>query len=336
MTESPEQKRFSRLAPLLLSDQVKLCLAALHFFSPMSYEKNCLVIERPPTPGRTEPFDGSEFLKYLERERILAHPNRYRQRIAGLLRRLEHTGLLVPLGHGRDVFLGTRYYFIKEFTKIERKGILWLSEALGPQFIRSQYAPFTVQITGETESGDVHAGTGLVIAENWILTCAHVLKDMKVHDQQAFNGQARTVTACRPHSSVDVGLIRVEPPMSVMLALAFREPSISESLYTLGYPRVPLAKSASLVMQSGEVTSTGVALLHGPRVFLYSAIARPGNSGGPIISSAGHVLGIVTEELHVEAESAAAPFHAGIDSETIRLALVDLEPSIVLPVEDYE
>ncbi|WP_158219532.1 serine protease [Synechococcus sp. BO 8801] len=319
-----------------MQDQTNLAIAALKFFSPIEYEKNCEITGHAPTPGRTEPLDGSKLLTYLEKTGALFEPRRYQVRIAELLSRLERAGLLIPFGQGNDLFLGKKYYFLKEFTTLEKKGLLWLSEALGPQFVRSQYASITVQITGETEAGDVHAGTGLAIAPNCILTCAHVIRDMTVYDTQQFGGQSYQVIDVLPHESIDVGLVKVEPTLQVLPSLAFRDPCLADQLYTLGYPRVPLARSAPLVMQSGEVTSPEVTLLHGPEVFLYSAIARPGNSGGPIISASGHVLGIVTEELTAESARLSLPFHAGIKASTINSVVGEIDESIILPIEDYE
>ena len=89
-------------------------------------------------------------------------------------------------------------------------------------------------------------------------------------------------------------------------------------------------------MQRGEVTSTQVTLLDGREVFLYSAAARPGNSGGPVLSHSGHVLGIVTEQLADDGLKQALPFYAGISAATISTALTDIEPSIRLPMERYE
>lgn len=50
-------------------------------------------------------------------------------------------------------------------------------------------------------------------------------------------------------------------------------------------------------MQGGEVSVEHVTSFYGEELFLFSAIARPGNSGGPILSEDGHVVGIVTKEL---------------------------------------
>ena len=328
--------RYSRLAPLALEQRVQITLAALNFFSPMSYEKVSAAIDRPPTPGRTEPLDGGDFLKYLERTGTLPGANRYLVRLRELLGQLEAAGLLTFMGQGRDVLIGKRYYFMKELTTLEKQGTLWLASALGPEFLYAAFSGITVQVTGVNQLGDVYAGTALAIAPNWLLTCAHVLTDMAVHDEQSFNSRPHRIVRSMPHPSVDVGPMEIEPALQVPPSLAFRDPILSESLFTFGYPRVPLAREPSLVMQRGEVTSTQVTLLDGREVFLYSAAARPGNSGGPVLSHSGHVLGIVTEQLADDGLKQALPFYAGISAATISTALTDIEPSIRLPMERYE
>ena len=302
----------------------------------MSYERVSTAIERPPTPGRTEPLEGGDFLKYLEKTGILPDSRKYASRIRDLLDKLEAAGLLTFMGHGRDVQVGKRYYFMKELTSLERKGLLWTAPALGPEFLHSVYSHITVQITGLNTIGDVHAGTALAIAPNWLLTCAHVITDMRINDEQSFLGRLHRVVQTLTHESVDVGLIQVEPDLSVIDSLAFREPVLSEALFTFGFPHVPLAREPALVMQRGEVTSTNVTLLDGRDVFLYSAIARPGNSGGPILSESGHVLGIVTEQLERQGMAHALPFHAGVATSNIASAIADIQPSLKLPVENYE
>ena len=336
MSSSQPCSRYSRLAPLSLEQRVQVSLEALNFFSPMSYEKVCAVIDRPQTPGRTEPLDGGEFIKYLERSGVLPESSRYTTRIRDLLSQLEAAGLLTAMGQGRDALIGKRYYFLKELTTLERKGVLWISKALGAQFIHNAFASVTFQITGADEAGDIHAGTALAVGPNWLLTCAHVLTDMRVHEEQYLAGRLHRVLRTTHHPSIDVGLIFIEPTVEVLPALAFRDPELSETLFTFGYPRVPLARAPALVMQRGEVTSTEVTLLDGSRVFLYSAVARPDNSGGPILSASGHVLGIVTEELADEARRPTLPFHAGVAASTISAALAEIEPAVLLPFENYD
>lgn len=85
----------------------------------------------------------------------------------------------------------------------------------------------------------------------------------------------------------DVGLIEVDRDLTVAQGLNFRDPYVGERVFTFGFPRVPLSREAMLVMQGGEVSAESVKALHGYELFLFSAIARPGNSGGLILSEGG-------------------------------------------------
>jgi hypothetical protein len=111
MTEKSQRTRHSRLAPLSLQDQENLALAACSFFAPMEYENNCQILKRPPTPGMCQPFDGSDFLRYLDCAGILANPRRYQTRIAELIARLENARLLIPVGYGKTYLLAKAITF---------------------------------------------------------------------------------------------------------------------------------------------------------------------------------------------------------------------------------
>jgi S1-C subfamily serine protease len=89
-----------------------------------------------------------------------------------------------------------------------------------------------------------------------------------------------------------------------------------------------------LVLQGGEVSVEQMTSLHGHELFLFSAIARPGNSGGPILSESGHAVGIVTQELS-EQDSRDQPFHAGIATATLAQAIRELDCGVCLPVETW-
>ncbi len=289
--------RYSKLAPFTLAEKLTICDAAINCFAMWNYAKVCTLIGREFKPGLVESLDGADFLKFLDVTRILPDPDRYYVPLRELLERLEMTGVLTFRGFGQDALIGKRYWFMKELTQLQVKGKLWLAPVLGAEFLHLMYAPFTHQITGKSLKGDEHAGTALAIAPNWLLTCGHVVRDMVVDEVQMLGGLPCHVVETLWHPSVDVALLKLESPIPVMPDLAFRDPLLSEPLFTLGYPRIPLAREAPLVMQSGEVTAQEVRLLFGEEVFLFSAVARPGNSGGPILSSSGHVVGIVTQHL---------------------------------------
>ena len=328
--------RYSNLAPLSLDQRVQLSIAALTFFSPMQYGAMCQILGRPPETGKVSPFTGRDFTTYLKHIKLLDEPDRYVYRLRELLAKLERVGILMEVGRGGDIFFGAHYYAMLELTTRQREGIGWLAGALGPEFLYWMYSSITMQVTGTNSVGDIVAGTALVIAPNRVLTCAHVLNDMSLDKSQTFKEQQFTVLRAVSHPTIDVGVIEFSPSLPLLPGLAFRDPIVAEPVFTLGFPRVPLSRQPALVMQRGEVTTPAVTLLDGSEVFLYSAVARPGNSGGPILSETGHVVGIVTEELSEKSNDFRMPFHAGVQTTVLIRALAEIDSSFTLPLEHYQ
>lgn len=82
--------------------------------------------------------------------------------------------------------------------------------------------------------------------------------------------------------------------------MAFRDPKWDDQVCVFGYPSVPGLTERPITVERGQVVnpSTEAAAVAGyPRqkTFLTSAIARPGNSGGPIVAQDGRVIGLVVE-----------------------------------------
>lgn len=333
---SDERARYSRLAPLTFQERLRLSLLAIKFFAPPAYRDMCAIIGKTPAENRIEPFDGRDFLVYLEKTGQLTDPDRYLYRIRELLSKLSAVHLLTEMGRGKDVMIGTHYYFMRELTEREKRSVLWLAPALGAEFLLHMFSEATFQITGVNKSGDVRAGTGLLIAPEWLLTCAHVIKDMTVNEMQTFGDKQFKIVHLLAHSTIDIGLIEITPSIPDLTGLAFRDPVVAETVFTVGYPRIPLSQEPALVMHRGEITSSEIRTFDGQSLFLYSAIARPGNSGGPIIGESGHVVGIVTDELSEKASDARMPFFAGVRTSEIARAVAELEPAIVVPIEDYQ
>jgi S1-C subfamily serine protease len=276
-----------------------------------------------------------QFILYLQKTGILAASEMYISQIKGLLDAMEREGLLVAMGQGQFVMAPKLYYSLKQLTKMEGNGWAWLTPALGPDFLYSYFGSHTVHIIGDND-GNERGGTGWIISDQHILTCAHVLTGMTVRPMQQFGAVACNVKGIHPHPSVDVGIIELtEPCLPTNPGIGFRDPVIGEQLYVLGYPPVPMAKQAALILQGGEVVNQGIADYYDQEVFLYSAIARPGNSGGPIIAKSGQILGIVTEDTFNH-EHPHALFFAGISTTTIGKALSELAVDVALTIETYE
>lgn len=110
--------------------------------------------------------------------------------------------------------------------------------------------------------------------------------------------------------------------------MAFREPKWYDDVCVFGYPYVPGLTERPITVERGQIVNpaTEAAGLGGyPRqpTFLTSAIARPGNSGGPIVANDGRVIGLVVENARYGLTSASAgvapanePDHVGSQGET--------------------
>jgi S1-C subfamily serine protease len=330
-----EPKRYSFLAPLALELRRTLVVKALYFFSPLNYREVCGVVGKTLEAGSIRPMAARDFLKYLNITGVLSgDADRFQQQIRGLLDRLVTTEVLIKLGPTSDPLLGAAYYFMKEMTNRQALGALWLAPALGPDHLYAEYSKVTVHLTGINEKGDVTAGTGLLVAPTFILTCAHVVNDMDINETQKVQGQSCRIVRSLPHSKIDVAVIQVDRPFQILPDLHFREPIVSEVVYILGFPKMRCTQVASLLMQRGEVTSPVVRALDWTDVFLFSAAARPGNSGGPIVSEDGAVLGIVTRDLlAVETDPPVLPFYAGVPTSCILTAISHIAPELSLPTD---
>jgi S1-C subfamily serine protease len=92
---------------------------------------------------------------------------------------------------------------------------------------------------------------------------------------------------------------------------------------------VNLPRSTEYAVQRGEVVNPATETIPArDKVFLFSAITRPGNSGGPIVAGDGRVIGLVVEDSSEAASSESgpdsAPFYRGIPSSEVIRALDDL------------
>ena len=329
-------------APWGLASRLKLALLACEFFKATKLaESHAAIGKELPKQGNPAPLSAQDFLNYLEVVGAFAKtPNALR--VAQMLERMGSAGLLVFAGHGGRGFggLGNHYlYMPMEWEAL--RGHFRLVPALGAEFLYHLCAPGLVHITGTNGDGDAVAGTGLVVHPSHVLTCRHVVSGMKVDERQTFQGKACGISedAIHEHADVDIAVIRVDgPALAPLQGAMFQAPVVAQTVYTLGYPKLPRLRDASVVMQPGAVTNEAVTSLGGESLFLYSAIARPGNSGGPVMSDDGYVVGLCTEDVSGEYDRAGAfsPHYAGIPAQVVVEAVASLGLDIQLPFERYE
>ncbi|MCY3727188.1 MAG: serine protease [Rhodobacteraceae bacterium] len=230
------------------------------------------------------------------------------------------------------------YYTFSELSTLRQRGFLWLAKTLGGRFVHRQVSPAIVHVVGEHDGGE---GSGIVFDKHHVLTCRHVVSDMRVASAQAFQGRTVTVEEVYRHETEDVAVIRIKEPLRTVPGLGFVDPMVSQKVYRFGHSRVPCSiGNSSPVMQNGEVTNELIHVIGNRELFLYSAISRPGDSGGAIVSDDGYVVGMTTELLDSrvlarDGEEVFSPHYAGIPSSVLARVVDEMELGVQIPFETY-
>lgn len=151
-----------------------------------------------------------------------------------------------------------------------------------------------LKIRGTNDCGRGVEGTGFVFADGRMMTNAHVVAG--VDDPQVEIG-GDTVGAEVVHYNPDVDVAVLALDTSGLPGLTFDdEAREGDGVAILGYPQdgpydVQVGRiRAEQRLRSPDIYGEGSVLRE---VYSLRGLVRPGNSGGPIVSSAGDVVGVV-------------------------------------------
>jgi S1-C subfamily serine protease len=155
-------------------------------------------------------------------------------------------------------------------------------------------APSVLKIRGTNECGRGIEGTGFVYSADRLMTNAHVVAG--VDDPDVIMGD-NTVPAqvVYYNAELDVAVLDVETADTPALAFD-RSAEAEDGVAILGYPQdgpydVQTARiRAEQRLRSPNIYGEGTVIRE---VFSLRGLVRPGNSGGPIVSSGGDVVGVV-------------------------------------------
>ena len=145
----------------------------------------------------------------------------------------------------------------------------------------------------ETPKSIITTGTAFSITKNgFLLTSAHILNE-KDKIEVIIPGKnvlipARLIALDR---TADLALLKINNATIPLPIIDWTNVSSGLDIVALGYPN-PQALGESLKITSGIINSIDSNKLT-PFLFQFSAQIHPGNSGGPVLSVAGDVVGIV-------------------------------------------
>ncbi len=138
------------------------------------------------------------------------------------------------------------------------------------------------------------SGTGFYVSKvGHLITNAHVVADCQQIRVKGVPEPAQQVSA---DASIDLALLKTAGGRETVASLRrTNEIKLGEAVYAFGFPLSPI------LGETGNLTSGLVSNLQGPgnnsSLVQITAPIQPGNSGGPLLDSKGHVVGVVVGKL---------------------------------------
>jgi len=200
-----------------------------------------------------------------------------------------------------EIEYGVRVFFFSrkitvichKIVKIERGGQVIFPFGAGTKISPESGKPQSPSPHLETT---LASGTGFFISnEGHLLTCYHVVKGGREINITAFDGKNFSVRLIQSDPANDVALLKVDAitkslPLSDSSALAK-----GDEVLTLGYPLIGI-QGQDQKATFGRINS--VSGIQGDiRLLQIDVPIQPGNSGGPLITRRGEVVGMVISTL---------------------------------------
>ena len=172
----------------------------------------------------------------------------------------------------------------------------------GFKYIYEDFKKYVLPIEYTDSKNDISLGTGFLYA-NGFITAKHCIEGAK---KIAINGikseDLRNAKFKIPENNLlDILYIRFENQVQDTLMFS-EEANILDEVMTLGYPRIPgyhsflTAENATVASRYttsvGQIVSNAEDIWIKERLFLITAKIKGGNSGGPVISKNGSIVGV--------------------------------------------
>lgn len=152
-----------------------------------------------------------------------------------------------------------------------------------------------VLIKVTTAAGRGGQGSGFVFRDDYVVTNAHVVSDAETVQVRFTEGQWRSASVVGTDPSSDLAVIQVSnpPEYATPLPLVEDQPAIGTEVVAIGNP-YGLEGSVTSGLISGINRSIPAPNGHTiPDAIQTGAPVNPGNSGGPLVTLDGRVVGVI-------------------------------------------
>lgn len=334
--------RFADLSKISFDEYETIGNYAFNFFAPLNskqYKKD----HGLPTDGPITPLSGYQFFSFLQE--IDKKFDAKIHKVKRILSMMEYAGILTNEGHSNNIFLGNHYYTLKELTNLQKRNLLWLGEAFGLSYLQYKLSPNVIHITGEDDRQIPGNGTGFLINNKTVLTCKHVIKDMHPSEVLSIMGENYKYSTAI-NDSKDIAVLTLDRPVNGIFNFpAFNTATTLDEVLIMGFPPIPCADDAYMLSQRGEVNSIVRDYINKTTNIVLSSVTRPGNSGGPVISKDGYLIGMVTQ-FTVKGETTGStkerkpdysfPFYMAMDGKDLYDGIKEIDSEVEVFFEDYQ
>jgi S1-C subfamily serine protease len=170
----------------------------------------------------------------------------------------------------------------------------------------------------------VGIGSGFLINSTTIITARHVVEDAGKIQVETWDGKDLGVAEAQEAHTVDLGIIKLASPTDVpALEISDVDAKEHDEVFAIGYPEGKEMKTTE-----GSIIGYFDDARYGSlgRIMRFDAPIKPGNSGGPLLSADGSVVGIVYAVDLQNGDSLAIPV-----AMLRRLVEGEYEPTVVTP-----
>lgn len=172
----------------------------------------------------------------------------------------------------------------------------------GFKYIYEDFKKYVLPIEYTDSLGDKYLGTGFLY-KNGLITARHCIEGAKNIAIKGISSEDLNAAKFKiPNNDLlDILFIRFENQIKDTLMFS-KEASILDEVMTLGYPKIPgfhsflTAENATVASRYttsvGQIVANAEDIWIKERLFLITAKIKGGNSGGPVISNDGSIVGV--------------------------------------------
>ncbi|MBI3902984.1 MAG: SUMF1/EgtB/PvdO family nonheme iron enzyme [Nitrosomonadales bacterium] len=150
----------------------------------------------------------------------------------------------------------------------------------------------------DDDGKSISTGSGFFVThDGYFVTNYHVVKNAKSFFLVTVDGRKLEAKMVRSDATNDLALLKVDGKYSALPIASSRAVRRGQSVATIGYPHMDIQGIEPKVTEG--IVSSLAGISDDPRLFQISVPVQAGNSGGPLFTKEGNVIGIVASKLSV-------------------------------------